>query len=51
MKQCKRFVGLDDSKALIEVAVADDGRAGEIRRLGSVENSPEALRKLLVLNV
>lgn len=47
MKQCKRFVGLDDSKAVIEVAVADEGRAGEMRRLGSIKNSPEALRKLV----
>jgi hypothetical protein len=47
MTKCKRFVGLDDSKAAIEVAVADEGRDGEVRRLGSVENSPEALRKLV----
>jgi len=47
MSKCKRFVGLDDSKATISVAVADEGRDGEIRRFGTIENSPEALKKLV----
>jgi len=47
MKQCTRFVGLDDSKASIEVAVADGGRDGEVRRYGTIPNTPEALRKLV----
>jgi transposase len=42
-----RFIGLDDSKNSIEVAVAEAGRDGEIRRFGSIENSPTALRKLV----
>ncbi len=47
MKQSTRFVGLDDSKASIEVAVADAGRDGEIRHYGSIPNTPDALRKLV----
>lgn len=47
MKESTRFVGLDDSKASIEVAVADGGRDGEVRRYGIIPNTPEALRKLV----
>src|SRR5579883_3465230 len=41
-----KFVGLDVSKASIEVAVADAGRT-PARRWGTVPNSPEAVRKLM----
>ena len=47
MKHCIRFIGLDDSKDTIEVAVAEAGREGEIRRYGLISNSPIALRKLV----
>ena len=47
MSKSTRFIGLDDSKDSIEVAVAETGRNGEIRRWGSIENSPAALRKLV----
>ena len=47
MNKSTRFVGLDDSKDSIEVAVAAAGREGEIRRWGSIENNPAALRKLV----
>lgn len=47
MSKCTGFVGLDDSKDSIEVAVAESGRNGEVRPFGSIENSPAALRKLV----
>ena len=47
MNKSTRFVGLDDSKDTIEVAVAESGRDGEIRSFGSIENHPAALRKLV----
>ena len=47
MSKSTRFIGLDDSKDSIEVAIADAGRDGEIRRWGSIENTPAGLRKLV----
>ena len=47
MKKCSRFVGLDDSKNSIDVAVASEGRDGEVRSYGTIENTPEAVRKLV----
>jgi transposase len=29
------------------VAIADDGRDGEVRYLGEIDNSPDAVRKLV----
>jgi transposase len=40
------FVGLDVHKATVAVAVAEGGRAGEVRRVGVVENRPAVLAKL-----
>ena len=42
------FVGLDTSKMKISVAVAEAGRDGEVRFLGEIANTPEAVRRLLV---
>ncbi|HXH97449.1 MAG TPA: IS110 family transposase [Gaiellaceae bacterium] len=47
MGKCIRFVGLDDSKDRIDVAVAAEGRDGEVRAYGSIPNTPEALKKLV----
>jgi len=47
MENCTRYVGLDDSKDSIDVAVASEGRDGEIRSYGSIPNTPEALKKLV----
>ena len=47
MKNCTRFVGLDDSKESIDVAVASEGRDGEVRSYGTIANTPEAVRKLV----
>jgi transposase len=47
MKKCTRFVGLDDSKNNIDVAVASEGRDGEVRSYGTIPNTSEALKKLV----
>jgi transposase len=41
------FVGLDTSKLRHSVAIAEAGRAGEVRFLGEVENDETATRKLV----
>lgn len=41
------FVGIDAAKLKHAVAVAEPGRSGEVRYIGEVESSPEAMRKLL----
>jgi len=42
----RKYVGLDVHKATIAVAVADEGR-GEVRKYGTIRNSPEAVVKLV----
>jgi transposase len=46
MKDTTKFVGLDVSKEKIAVGIADRGRE-PARYWGAIENSPEALRKLM----
>jgi transposase len=41
------FVAFDTSKLRNAVAIADGGRAGEVRFLGEIENTPAATAKLL----
>jgi transposase len=41
------FVGIDAAKAKHAVAVAEPGRRGEVRYLGEIDTSPEAVRKLV----
>src|SRR3954451_9727441 len=41
------FVGLDTSKMKISVALAEEGRHGEVRFLGDVDHTPEAVRRLV----
>jgi len=48
MKKCTRYVGLDDSKNSIDVAVASEGRDGEVRSYGSIPNTGN-YRDLLAL--
>ena len=40
------FVAFDSAKEKHAVAIADDGRDGEVRYLGEIDNSPEAISKL-----
>jgi transposase len=47
MKKATRFVGLDVHAETIAVAVAEPGRAGEVRSVGTIPNRPEAVRKLI----
>jgi transposase len=46
MSESGVFVGMDVHKAMVSVAVAEAGRQGEVRHLGSVDNNPVALAKL-----
>src|SRR5690349_24437320 len=41
------YVGLDVSKLKVSVALAEAGRDGEVRLLGEVENTPEAIGRLV----
>ena len=47
MKKSTRFVGLDDSKDFIQVAVADGGPGGEVREWGVIASGPDSLAKLV----
>jgi transposase len=47
MKKVTRFVGLDVHAETIAVAVAEPGRGGEVRSLGTIPNRSEAVRKLV----
>jgi transposase len=38
------FVGLDTSKNKISVALAEDGRRGEVRFFGDIDNNPDAVK-------
>ncbi|MCP3721386.1 IS110 family transposase [Paraburkholderia sp. CNPSo 3281] len=46
MKQFSKFVGLDVHKATIAVSVAD-ANGGEVRYVGEIANTPEAIEKLV----
>lgn len=46
MKQFSKYVGMDVHKATIAVSVAE-AAGGEVRYLGEIENTPEALAKLV----
>jgi transposase len=41
------FVAFDSAKEKHAVAIADDGRDGEVRYLGEIDNSADAVRKLV----
>ena len=41
------FVGLDTSKMKISVALAEEGRQGEVRFLGDIDHTPETVRRLV----
>ena len=41
------FVGLDVHKRATSVAIAESGRGGEVRFLGEIPSTPEALHRLV----
>jgi transposase len=41
------FIGLDTHKETIAVAIAEDGRDGEVRYYGQIDNQPAAVLKLV----
>ena len=41
------FVAFDSARNKHAAAIADDGRDGEVRYLGEIDNSPDAVRKLV----
>lgn len=45
MNKCSKYVGLDVHQETIAVAVADT--AGELRYMGEIVNTPEAIAKLV----
>jgi transposase len=47
MQKTTRYLGLDVHAETIAVAVADAGRDGEVRSLGTIPNRPESVRKLI----
>ena len=47
MKKFTRFLGLDVHAETIAVAIAQRGKQGEVRSLGTIPNSAEAIAKLI----
>ena len=42
-----KFIGLDVHSKTISVAIADEGRKGEVRHYGTIENIFEAIDKVI----
>jgi len=42
-----KFIGLDVHSKTISVAIADEGRKGEVRHYGTIDNTFEAIDKLI----
>lgn len=47
MTHTTAFIGLDTHKETIAVAIAEDGREGEVRYFGQIANEPAAVLKLI----
>ena len=46
-----KFIGLDVHSKTISVAIADEGREGEVRHYGTIENTFEAIDKVIYVPV
>jgi len=42
-----KFIGLDVHSKTISVAIADEGRKGEARHYGTIDNTTEAIEKVI----
>ena len=42
-----KFIGLNVHSKTISVAIADEGRTGEVRHYGTIENTTEAIEKII----
>ena len=42
-----KFIGLDVHSKTISVAIADEGRKGEVRHYGIIDNTTEAIEKVI----
>lgn len=47
MKELNTFIGMDVHKNSIEIAIAEHGREGEVRRYGKIDNTLSALDKVV----
>lgn len=41
------FVGMDVAKARHAVAIADEGRSGDVRYLGKIDSDPVSVRRMV----
>ncbi len=46
IKECTKYIGLDDHKSTIAVAIAEAG-SSEVRYFGEIPNTPEQIAKTL----
>ena len=42
-----KFIGLDVHSKTISIAIADEGRKGEVRHYGTIKNTTEAIDKVI----
>jgi transposase len=47
MKETVKYVGMDVHKKTIDIAIAEEGRDGEVRHYGSIDNTPDAIAKFI----
>ena len=47
MKKTVKYIGVDVHKKTIDIAIADEGRDGEVRHYGSINNDTDSINKML----
>jgi transposase len=47
MKKTVKYVGMDVHKKTIDIAIAEEGRDGEVRHYGTINNNPTSIAKFL----